>query len=151
MRTCLPSTGSRADSGEGQSVLVVAQAGARGMAARALARRLRGEAAAVRVQAAWRRHAARARFLRVRSAVLAIQAAYRGLTARAVAADLRCAGSPSACNPVSCSAHTAAFAARVMAADVQCIEVLCAWPQARAELSICLRRLGAAAWGSSMQ
>ncbi|KAK9836002.1 hypothetical protein WJX81_005192 [Elliptochloris bilobata] len=68
---------------------VTLQAGARGMAARALARRLRGEAAAVRIQTAWRRHVARARFLRVRRAVLAIQAAYRGLTARAVAADLR--------------------------------------------------------------
>lgn len=60
------------------------------MAARSLARRLRGEAAALRIQSAWRRHVARARFLRVQRAVLAIQAAYRGLTARHVASDLRC-------------------------------------------------------------
>ena len=66
------------------------QAGARGMAARSLARRLRGEAAALRIQSAWRRHVGRVRFLRVRHAVLAIQAAYRGLTARHIAADLRC-------------------------------------------------------------
>ena len=69
---------------------VTVQAGARGMAARSLARRLRGEAAALRIQSAWRRHVARARFLRVQRAVLAIQAAYRGLTARHVASDLRC-------------------------------------------------------------
>ena len=60
------------------------------MAARSLAWRLRGEAAALRIQSAWRRHVARARFLRVQRAVLAIQAAYRGLTARHVASDLRC-------------------------------------------------------------
>jgi len=69
------------------------------MAARALVRRMRGVAAAVRLQAAWRRHVARARFLRVRAATLAIQAAFRGLTARSLAADLRCASARAPSSP----------------------------------------------------
>jgi myosin-5 len=110
-----------------------AQAGARGMAARALVRRMRGVAAAVRLQAAWRRHAARARFLRVRAAALAIQAAFRGLTARSLAADLRRAPAPApskrrsasdlawaassapgrkACRPALCTATDRAHALR---------------------------------------
>ncbi len=63
----------------------------RGFLARAEARRLRQLAAATKIQAAARMHAARSRYQRTRSAVLLIQAAYRGHTARAVAADLKCA------------------------------------------------------------
>lgn len=63
----------------------------RGFLARAEARRLRQLAAATKIQAAARMHAAQSRYQRTRSAVLLIQAAYRGHTARAVAADLKCA------------------------------------------------------------
>ena len=61
------------------------------MLARAEARRARRLQAAVRLQTAYRMHAARRNFLRVRQAVLTIQAAARGKTARATALDLRCA------------------------------------------------------------
>lgn len=62
--------------------------------ARAEARRLRQLAAATKIQAAVRMHAARSSYLRTRSAVLLIQAAYRGHTARAVATDLKCVHFP---------------------------------------------------------
>ena len=68
----------------------LAQAGARGMAARTEARHRRHEAAAVRIQAALRMMQARRHLLHVQAAVRIIQAAYRGRTARALATEMRC-------------------------------------------------------------
>lgn len=68
-----------------------AQAGVRGLLARAEARRLRRLRAAIAIQAAVRAHQARAAFLRTRAAAMRIQAAWRGHTGRALATDLKCA------------------------------------------------------------
>lgn len=67
------------------------QAGARGMLARAEARRRRRERAAIVLQSAQRRAAARRNFLAARAAAVRIQAAARGAAARRAAAALRIA------------------------------------------------------------
>ena len=59
------------------------------MLARAEARRIRRLAAAVKLQAAFRRYRARSAFLRTRWAALVIQCAVRGRSARAEALQLR--------------------------------------------------------------
>ena len=67
----------------------VVQAGVRGMLARQEARRRRRLAAAVKLQAAYRRYRARSSFLRTRWAAVVIQCAVRGRSARAEALQLR--------------------------------------------------------------
>lgn len=69
----------------------VVQAGARGMAARAEARRRRHTHAATVVQAALRMHLARQQYLHTRRAIITIQAGYRGRAARRYTKDIRSA------------------------------------------------------------
>mmetsp|Transcript_6824 Transcript_6824/g.22658 ORF Transcript_6824/g.22658 Transcript_6824/m.22658 type:complete len:1580 (+) Transcript_6824:86-4825(+) len=65
-----------------KAAAVALQAGARGMAARTLARNLRRERAATQVQARVRGHQARRDFLRRRAAAILVQSAWRGFVAR---------------------------------------------------------------------
>lgn len=62
--------------------VVTLQAGARGMLARAEARRRRREAAAVMLQTAWRRHKLREEYKHAYTLVVAVQAMWRGKQAR---------------------------------------------------------------------
>ena len=66
------------------------QAGARGMLARADARRARRLRAAIVIQQNVRMLKARSQYLTVRMAALVIQSAWRGHVARTVAQDIRC-------------------------------------------------------------
>lgn len=66
------------------------QAGARGMLARADARRARRLRAAIIIQRNVRMLKARSQYLTVRLAALVIQSAWRGHVARTVAQDIRC-------------------------------------------------------------
>ena len=59
------------------------------MLARKLARSVRREKGALRIQTAWRMAHRRHQFLRTRTAVLAIQSAWRGHVARTLAFNLR--------------------------------------------------------------
>lgn len=68
---------------------VAMQAAARGMLARADARRARRLKAALTVQKNMRMLKARAQFLETRAAVLTIQSAWRGHLARSVASEIR--------------------------------------------------------------
>lgn len=65
------------------------QAGARGMLARADARRARRLKAALAIQKNMRMLKARAHFLKTRKAALAIQSAWRGHVARTMASEIR--------------------------------------------------------------
>ena len=65
------------------------QAGARGMLARADARRERRLQAAVTIQKNMRMLKARSRFVSTKTATLVIQSAWRGRVARSVAMDIR--------------------------------------------------------------
>ena len=77
-----------------------AQAGARGMLARNVARKLRSEKAALLIQTTWRMAIQRFHYQSKRTAVLRIQSAYRGHVARATALDLRSASCPVSDIPV---------------------------------------------------
>ena len=65
------------------------QAGARGMLARADARRERRLQAAVTIQRSMRMLRARSQFITTKTATLVIQSAWRGHVARSVAMDIR--------------------------------------------------------------
>ena len=68
----------------------ILQAGARGMLARADARRARCLRAAITIQQNVRMLKARAQYQTVRMAALVIQSAWRGHVARTAAQDIRC-------------------------------------------------------------